>query len=80
MGQFIAKHFKPMLPLLERLVVRSGSNLETWKETLGSTKDYNEFDEHALGCLKYLKDLLISKRLLQPILFWIQSTKRYFRN
>lgn len=58
LGRFVCEHFKVFLPLLERLLMRSESNLETWKETFEVMKGV-PLDDYCLQCLRQTKDLLI---------------------
>jgi hypothetical protein len=59
-SSFIIKHFDKLLPQLERLLVRSESNIEVWEEFISSVEDWRGIDQFLVPLLTKIKHLFVS--------------------
>lgn len=56
-SEFIVRHIEKFVPQLERLLVRSESNVEVWEEFVTIVRNWKGIDQHALALIRKIKNL-----------------------
>lgn len=59
-GKLLVRHFPRIYPQLERLMIRSESNIEVWQEILATVVIFKHIDPHVMPLLNRIKHLFVT--------------------